>query len=61
MRHKSDIPVKTETKFISLNSDRKLAYAEYGDPLGQPVFFFHCIPGSRLFCPSSEVSINMGR
>jgi len=52
--------METETKFISLKNDRKLAYAEYGDPLGQPVFFFHCIPGSRLFCPSPEVTRKAG-
>ena len=50
----------TETKFITLRNDRKLAYAEYGDPLGQPIFFFHCIPGSRLFCPSAEVTRKAG-
>ena len=52
--------METETKFITLKDDRKLAYAEYGDPLGRPVFFFHCIPGSRLFCPSTEITRRAG-
>ena len=33
---------------ITLSSGRKLAYAEYGDPNGVPMFFFHGWPGSRL-------------
>ena len=31
-----------------LNDSRQLGYAEYGDPDGHPVFFFHGTPGSRL-------------
>lgn len=27
---------------------RRLCYAEYGDPRGAPVFYFHGLPGSRL-------------
>lgn len=27
---------------------RRLAYAEWGDPDGFPVFYFHGTPGSRL-------------
>ena len=33
---------------LTLSSGRKLAYAEYGDPTGVPMFFFHGWPGSRL-------------
>lgn len=33
---------------IRLADQRRLAYAEYGDPAGQPVFVFHGLPGSRL-------------
>jgi pimeloyl-ACP methyl ester carboxylesterase len=36
---------------ISLKDGRRLAYAEYGDPHGKPVFLFHGIPGSRIFRP----------
>src|SRR2546429_202316 len=34
-------------KVISLIDGRTLGYAEYGDPTGTPVFFFHGLPGSR--------------
>lgn len=33
---------------IRLPDGSRLAYAEYGDPLGQPVMLFHGAPGSRL-------------
>jgi pimeloyl-ACP methyl ester carboxylesterase len=32
---------------ISLPDGRALAYAEYGDPAGRPVLFFHATPGYR--------------
>lgn len=31
-----------------LDSGRRLGYAEYGDPGGHPLFYFHGFPGSRL-------------
>ncbi|MFO7607137.1 MAG: alpha/beta hydrolase [Desulfurivibrionaceae bacterium] len=31
-----------------LRDGRLLAYAEFGDPRGRPVFYFHGLPGSRL-------------
>lgn len=31
-----------------LSNGRQLGYAEYGDPNGFPIFFFHGFPGSRL-------------
>lgn len=31
-----------------LPDNRQLGYSKYGDPDGQPVLFFHGIPGSRL-------------
>lgn len=34
--------------FVRLSDRRRLAYAEYGEPDGAPVFLFHGIPGSRL-------------
>jgi len=34
-----------------LPDGRLLAYAEWGDPNGRPVFLFHGMPGSRLFFP----------
>jgi pimeloyl-ACP methyl ester carboxylesterase len=36
---------------ILLKDGRQLAYAEYGDPRGIPVFLFHGVPGSRIFRP----------
>jgi pimeloyl-ACP methyl ester carboxylesterase len=45
---------------ITLSNGRTLSYAEYGDPHGKPVFFFHGIPGSRLFRPPDEVTTRLG-
>ncbi len=46
---------------IRLPDGRKLAYAEYGDPQGIPVFFFHGFPGSRYDGEYSEqVAAEMG-
>ena len=36
------------TNFLTLPDNRQLAYAEYGDPNGHPVFYFHGAPSSRL-------------
>lgn len=36
------------TNFLTLPDKRRLAYAEYGDPNGHPVFHFHGSPSSRL-------------
>ena len=33
---------------IKLKDGRMLGYAEYGAPEGEPVFYFHSLPGSRL-------------
>jgi len=32
---------------LQLREGRVLGYAEYGDPAGKPIFFFHGLPGSR--------------
>jgi pimeloyl-ACP methyl ester carboxylesterase len=37
-----------EDKFLILADGRRLAYAEYGDPEGWPLMFFHGTPGSRI-------------
>lgn len=42
------MPVSSEANHVVLSDGRRLAYAEYGDPHGQVVFFFHGAPGSRL-------------
>jgi pimeloyl-ACP methyl ester carboxylesterase len=36
------------TTLITLRDSRQLAYADYGDPLGQPIIYFHGCPSSRL-------------
>lgn len=45
---------------ITLQDGRGLAYAEYGDPQGTPVFFFHGAPGSRVFHPPNHVTRQQG-
>lgn len=45
---------------ISLKDGRNLGYAEYGDPTGKPVFFFHGTPGSRYFHPPDEITSHLG-
>ena len=39
---------KRTNRQISLHDGRTLGYAEYGDPEGAPVFYFHDFPDSRL-------------
>jgi pimeloyl-ACP methyl ester carboxylesterase len=41
---------------IQLRDGRALAYEEWGDSEGRPVFLFHGSPGSRLFRPSQAVT-----
>ena len=45
---------------ISLKGNRTLAFAEYGDSHGKPVFFFHGTPGSRYFRPPDEITARLG-
>ena len=33
---------------VTLPDGRQLGFAEYGDPDGKPIFFFHGLPGCRL-------------
>lgn len=37
-----------ETNFMTLACGRELCYAEYGDPAGRPLMYFHGWPSSRL-------------
>jgi pimeloyl-ACP methyl ester carboxylesterase len=39
---------KMNKNFLKLPDGRRLCYAEYGDPNGQPIFVFHGNPNSRL-------------
>jgi len=36
---------------VTLADGRNLGYAEYGDPIGKPIFYFHGAPGCRLEWP----------
>lgn len=40
--------VVVEDGTLRLGDGRRLGYAQYGRPDGQPVFYFHGHPGSRL-------------
>ncbi len=41
-------PIDRESNVVELPDGRRLAYAEYGDPEGDPVLYCHGFPGSRL-------------
>jgi pimeloyl-ACP methyl ester carboxylesterase len=41
---------------LDLPGGRTLAYAEWGDPAGQPVVLLHRSPGSRLFDPDPDAT-----
>lgn len=45
---------------LTLPDGRDLGYAEYGNPKGKPVFFFHGTPGSRLFHPYDDITTRFG-
>ncbi len=39
---------KTTNLSIKLNDGRQIGFADYGDPEGKSIFYFHGFPGSRL-------------
>jgi pimeloyl-ACP methyl ester carboxylesterase len=41
------LPDPRAAQVLRLSDGRRLGYAEYGDPQGAPVMFFHGTPGSR--------------
>lgn len=51
------MPPRTDAT-ISLPDGRRLAYAEWGDLAGSPVFLFHGTPHSRLWCPDEEATVS---
>lgn len=52
--------MKTD-EYIKLLDGRRLGYAEYGDPNGSPLFFFHGFPGSRFeIMPLDNVFSRLG-
>lgn len=44
--------MRSEDRLFRLRDGRRLGYAEYGEPGGRPVFFFHGLGTTRLICPS---------
>lgn len=46
--------VPTVSRKITLRDGRALSYAEYGDPSGEPILYFHGLPGSRLDAQLTE-------
>jgi pimeloyl-ACP methyl ester carboxylesterase len=56
---KNDMQRRNE--LITLSDGRRLGYAEYGDPYGHPIFFFHGQPGNRLFrYPDETLTTSLG-
>lgn len=50
-----------EATILRLDDGRELAFSEYGDPNGPPVFAFHGTPGSRrMFGPMHEGALRLG-
>ncbi len=47
-------------KTVRLDDGRTMAYAEYGDPAGRPVFWNHGTPSSRLVHPDEVVTAELG-
>jgi pimeloyl-ACP methyl ester carboxylesterase len=48
-------------KCIELADGRALGFAEYGDPQGTPVLYFHGTPSSRLECqPNEDIARRLG-
>jgi pimeloyl-ACP methyl ester carboxylesterase len=45
---------------LSHTDGRRVAWAEWGDPQGQPVLFLHRNPGSRLLDPDSTATASAG-
>ena len=43
-----DLPPATEPRFWEMSPGRRLAWNEYGDPLGKVVMYYHGWPSSRL-------------
>lgn len=53
--------MRTEPSKVRLGDGRLLAFQEYGDPNGSPVFFFHGWLGSRLdFAPNDQIASRLG-
>jgi pimeloyl-ACP methyl ester carboxylesterase len=47
MQMQTSIPLRNSPRFLDLPGGRRIATSEYGDPAGEPVFFYHGWPSSR--------------
>jgi pimeloyl-ACP methyl ester carboxylesterase len=53
--------MQRKNEVVILSAGRRLGYAEYGDPSGHPIFFFHGQPGNRLFrYPDETLTASLG-
>jgi pimeloyl-ACP methyl ester carboxylesterase len=50
----------TGDHILSRDDGRRVAWAEWGDPQGEPVLFLHRNPGSRLFDPDPTATAHAG-
>ena len=48
--------MKIEENLLALNGGGHLAYGEYGDPQGRPVFFYHGWPSSRTMAELTDAA-----
>jgi pimeloyl-ACP methyl ester carboxylesterase len=46
--------IRSEDSMVRLRDGRRLGYAEYGNPAGSPVFFFHGLGTTRVICPPDD-------
>jgi pimeloyl-ACP methyl ester carboxylesterase len=53
-------PLRGEDRVITLRDGRRLGYAQYGDPTGRPIFFFHGFGTTRMVCPPEPPALEMG-
>jgi pimeloyl-ACP methyl ester carboxylesterase len=49
-----------QPNMLRLKDGRQLAYAQYGNPNGKPVFFIQGTPSSRLLHPDDEITRSLG-
>src|SRR5512139_3720722 len=58
---RADMAGSSAIRHIQLRDRRSLSCAEYGDPQGKPVLFFHGTPSSRLFRhPDDSIAASLG-
>ncbi|HUG47412.1 MAG TPA: alpha/beta hydrolase [Candidatus Limnocylindria bacterium] len=52
----SPLAVRSEDRLLHLRDGRRLGYAEYGDPAGSPLIYFHGLGSTRVTCPPDDGS-----